>query len=204
MFLFGIHVRSLARKTIVCERHISNRKNIDKMSNEGILISHFSSSLNCCHHRYVLIIVILFTIFSFFFLLVVVDDDIPRLIAENCKIESDSSDDDDEQWMEEDEENHETRCLFTNKVFASIEEAIEFLKINFNFDLCELKRKHEMDFYSYIKVRHIVYLKYFLVFFLYKNIFCSLSISYGRKKSRHPLSYMEKMAKLLFGLATNS
>lgn len=56
--------------------------------------------------------------------------------------------------MEEcDDEEEQTKCLFSDKVFASLEDAIDNMKSKFNFDLAEMKKKHSMDFYSYMKVR---------------------------------------------------
>lgn len=43
--------------------------------------------------------------------------------------------------------------MFSDKVFASLEDAIDNMKSKFNFDLAEMKKKHSMDFYSYMKVR---------------------------------------------------
>ena len=74
--------------------------------------------------------------------------DLPRLVAEDCS--SDSSDE--EKWQEDDEEVEETRCLFSDKTFASLEDAIEHLKSFYKFDFAEVKQRHSMDFYSYIKV----------------------------------------------------
>ena len=76
--------------------------------------------------------------------------DIPKLIAEDCSA-SDSSDE--EKWEEIDEEVEEIKCLFSDKVFSSIEDALKHLKSNYDFDLAEMKQKYSMDFYSYIKVR---------------------------------------------------
>lgn len=75
--------------------------------------------------------------------------DLPKLVREDC---SDSDSSDEEKWLEEDDEVEETRGLFDDKTFPSLEEAIADLKKNFNFDLAEMKQKHSMDFYSYIKV----------------------------------------------------
>lgn len=73
-------------------------------------------------------------------------------MREDC---SDSDSSDEEKWLEEDDEVEETRGLFDDKTFPSLEEAIADLKTNFNFDLAEMKQKHSMDFYSYIKVKVI-------------------------------------------------
>lgn len=74
--------------------------------------------------------------------------DIPKLIDENCS--DDSSDE--EKWDEVDEEDEETKCLFSDKVFPTLDDAISHLKSSYNFDLTEMKQKHSMDFYSYMKV----------------------------------------------------
>jgi len=75
--------------------------------------------------------------------------EIPKLVHEigNCS----DSDSDEENWEEEVEEQ-ETKCLFSDEVFPSIDSAVEHLKTAYKFDLAELKAKHSMDFYSYIKV----------------------------------------------------
>jgi hypothetical protein len=77
--------------------------------------------------------------------------DLPKLVGEN---ECSDSDSDEEKWeeVEEVEDVEETRCLFSDKVFPSIEEALNFLKKTYNFDLSELKQKYSMDSYNYIKV----------------------------------------------------
>lgn len=71
------------------------------------------------------------------------------MIADDCT----DSDSNEENWEEEnDEEAEETRCLFSDKKFPNIDDAIKHLKISYNFDLGEMKQKHHMDFYDYIKV----------------------------------------------------
>lgn len=75
--------------------------------------------------------------------------DLPKLVDENCS----DDDSDEELWQEENEEEDEkTKCLFSDKVFASLDDAISHLKSAYKFDLAELKIKHQMDFYSYMKV----------------------------------------------------
>lgn len=74
--------------------------------------------------------------------------DIPKLVQEDCS--SDSSDE--EKWEEIEEEAEETKCLFSDKVFSSLDDAIRHLRTSYNFDLAEMKVKYSMDFYSYIKV----------------------------------------------------
>lgn len=72
--------------------------------------------------------------------------DIPKLIDEN------SGSSDEENWEEIDETAEEVKCLFSDKVFKTIDEAIDHLKSSYNFDLSEMKEKYSMDFYSYVKV----------------------------------------------------
>ncbi|CRK92142.1 CLUMA_CG005725, isoform A [Clunio marinus] len=80
-------------------------------------------------------------------------EDIPKLIDENC--ETDSSDED--QWEEEIDESVEiTKCLFSDKTFPNLNDAIEHLKNIYNFDLSEMKRKYSMDIYSYIKMINFI------------------------------------------------
>lgn len=75
--------------------------------------------------------------------------DIPKLVDENCS----DDDSDEELWQEESDEDAErTQCLFSDKEFPALDDAISYLKITYNFDLAELKLKHQMDFYSYMKV----------------------------------------------------
>lgn len=69
---------------------------------------------------------------------------------DDCGASDDSSDE--EKWEEIDEEAEETRCLFSGKFFTSVDDALEYLKSHYKFDLAELKQKYSMDFYSYIKV----------------------------------------------------
>lgn len=83
--------------------------------------------------------------------------DIPKLIDEDCA--SDSSDE--EKWDEIEEDAEVTKCLFSDKEFPSIEEAISHLKTAYKFDLAELKAKHSMDFYSYMKVSCCAICSYF-------------------------------------------
>lgn len=75
-------------------------------------------------------------------------EDIPKLLEES----SDSSDEEKWEEVEEAEEAEETRCLFSERTFATLHEALNFARTAFNFDLAEIKAKHAMDFYSYIKV----------------------------------------------------
>lgn len=74
--------------------------------------------------------------------------DMPKLLQEDCS--SDSSDE--EKWEESEEEAEVTKCLFSDKVFPSLDDAIRHLKTSYNFDLAEMKLKYSMDFYSYMKV----------------------------------------------------
>lgn len=74
------------------------------------------------------------------------------MIQEDCSA-SDSSDE--ERWEEIDEEAEETRCLFSDKVFPSLDDAMSHLKNSYSFDLSEMKQKFSMDFYSYIKVSSV-------------------------------------------------
>lgn len=74
------------------------------------------------------------------------DEDIPKLVQENC-----SDGEDSDEWLE-DAEEEETIDLFSSKSFKSIENAIEFLKSEYSFDLSEIKAKYSMDQYSFIKV----------------------------------------------------
>lgn len=73
--------------------------------------------------------------------------DIPKLVPQDF-----SSDSSDEEKWEEIDEVEETRCLFSDEVFTSLDEALIHLKRKYNFDLAEMKLKYSMDFYSYIKV----------------------------------------------------
>lgn len=75
-------------------------------------------------------------------------DDIPKLLNES----SESSDEENWEELEEAEAEEVTRCLFSEKSFTSLDEAIIYLKASHNFDLAEMKTKYSMDFYSYIKV----------------------------------------------------
>lgn len=69
--------------------------------------------------------------------------------------DSDSSDE--EKWIEDEQEVEETtKCLFSDKTFASLDEAILHLKSSYNFDLAAIKQKHAMDFYSYIKMINFI------------------------------------------------
>lgn len=74
------------------------------------------------------------------------DEDIPKLVLQTC-----SDGEDSDEWLE-DAEEEETVDLFSSKTFKSIENAIEFLKSEYSFDLCDIKAKYSMDQYSFIKV----------------------------------------------------
>lgn len=73
--------------------------------------------------------------------------DLPKLVDESCS----DNDSDEENWNEIDEEALPTRSLFDNVEFATIEDAIDDMKTRYKFDLTEMKQKHAMDFYSYMK-----------------------------------------------------
>lgn len=70
--------------------------------------------------------------------------------------ESDEGSDDDESWLEVDDDNNEnattTRCLFCADNFKSVELAIVHLSAH-HIDLGALKKRFDMDQYSFIKVR---------------------------------------------------
>ena len=78
--------------------------------------------------------------------------DLPKLVGENDS----ENDSDEELWIEIDEEAMPTISLFDAKEYVSIEEAIADMKKRFNFDLAEMKQKHSMDFYSFMKMINFI------------------------------------------------
>jgi len=77
------------------------------------------------------------------------DDDMPELHHENGYIDSDEDADD---WEEMEQELIEVQCLFCVQIHKSVEEALDHLKTTHNFDISELKNKHGLDQYMYIKL----------------------------------------------------
>lgn len=74
----------------------------------------------------------------------------PALCHEDDDDNHDSSDD--EAWQEEDENGAAVRCLFCLNDLKSVEIAIKHVNDEHNVDFVEMKRKFDMDQYSFIKV----------------------------------------------------
>lgn len=72
-----------------------------------------------------------------------------------CENDFDSDeeiDDGDDSWDEMEVEQEPTKCLFCDVVENSIEKTIEHLKQQHHISLGAIKRKFNLDQYSYIKV----------------------------------------------------
>lgn len=70
--------------------------------------------------------------------------------------DSDEDIDDDDNWDEMEEEQEPTKCLFCNEVNSSIEKAIEHLLHQHHISLSDMKRKFNLEQYSYIKVSNTI------------------------------------------------
>ncbi|KAK2520354.1 Prmt3 [Columba livia] len=73
--------------------------------------------------------------------------------------------DGEEAWEEEEEEEGadtegpQTRCLFCDRLFSSAEDVFSHCKTEHQFNICDVVRKHGLDFYGYIKLINFVRLK---------------------------------------------
>ncbi|XP_069660190.1 protein arginine N-methyltransferase 3 isoform X2 [Haliaeetus albicilla] len=75
--------------------------------------------------------------------------------------------DGEEAWEEEEEEEEEegaaeglrTRCLFCDRLFSSAEGVFSHCKAEHQFNVCDVIKKHGLDFYGYIKLINFVRLK---------------------------------------------
>lgn len=59
---------------------------------------------------------------------------------------------DEEAWQEDDENGAPVRCLFCPNDLKSVEIAINHVNDEHKVDLVQMKRKFDMDQYSFIKV----------------------------------------------------
>ncbi|GLH05504.1 Histone-arginine methyltransferase CARMER [Gryllus bimaculatus] len=79
--------------------------------------------------------------------------DIPDLCPNECDIGEDEDDDESLDWNEvETADEQISTCLFCEKTFLKIQEAIEHCKKEHAFDLVILKNRFDMDCYSFIKL----------------------------------------------------
>ncbi|XP_071617817.1 protein arginine N-methyltransferase 3 isoform X2 [Heliangelus exortis] len=73
--------------------------------------------------------------------------------------------DGEEAWEEEEEEEGaaaeclRTRCLFCDRVFSSAEDIFSHCKTEHQFNVCDVIKKHGLDFYGYVKLINFVRLK---------------------------------------------
>ncbi|XP_052666939.1 protein arginine N-methyltransferase 3 isoform X2 [Harpia harpyja] len=75
--------------------------------------------------------------------------------------------DGEEAWEEEEEEEEEgaaaeglrTRCLFCDRLFSSAEGVFSHCKTEHQFNVCDVIKKHGLDFYGYIKLINFVRFK---------------------------------------------
>uniref|UniRef100_A0A8B9RUH4 type I protein arginine methyltransferase n=1 Tax=Accipiter nisus TaxID=211598 RepID=A0A8B9RUH4_9AVES len=71
--------------------------------------------------------------------------------------------DGEEAWEEEEEEEGaeglRTRCLFCDRLFSSAEGTFSHCKTEHQFNVCDVIKKHGLDFYGYIKLINFVRLK---------------------------------------------
>ncbi|XP_010562008.1 PREDICTED: protein arginine N-methyltransferase 3 isoform X3 [Haliaeetus leucocephalus] len=72
--------------------------------------------------------------------------------------------DGEEAWEEEEEEEGaaeglRTRCLFCDRLFSSAEGVFSHCKAEHQFNVCDVIKKHGLDFYGYIKLINFVRLK---------------------------------------------
>ncbi|XP_055578195.1 protein arginine N-methyltransferase 3 isoform X2 [Falco cherrug] len=66
-------------------------------------------------------------------------------------------------WEEEEEEGAaeglQTRCLFCDRLFSSAECVFSHCKTEHQFSICDVVKKHGLDFYGYIKLINFIRLK---------------------------------------------
>lgn len=72
-------------------------------------------------------------------------EDVPDLSSDEECFQED-------EWEEMEESDSVLECLFCKETFSNITSAFSHCKIEHNFDISSLKIKHDMDFYSYIKL----------------------------------------------------
>lgn len=77
------------------------------------------------------------------------DADLP---ADLPDLSSDEDDFKEDEWKEMETEETSDQCLFCAEVFSDVNSALVHCKSAHNFDLSILKVKHNMDFYSYVKL----------------------------------------------------
>ncbi|KAK3925088.1 Protein arginine N-methyltransferase 3 [Frankliniella fusca] len=81
------------------------------------------------------------------------EEGVPDLCPNKMDTCDSEDDDNSDTWDETDPPNNQlTKCLFCSKVFTIVEEALEHATADHGFDLPTLKRRFDMDCYSFIKL----------------------------------------------------
>lgn len=83
-----------------------------------------------------------------------------RIDSEEQQLSSESDDEgNDDEWNEMEQDQEPVRCLFCIQIIDSIDLAIQHLSAKHHIDLCTIKRKFNMDQYSYIKMINYIRVK---------------------------------------------
>lgn len=83
-------------------------------------------------------------------------EDVPKLCY---NLEENNEDGDSDEWDEMEVSGEQTTCLFCPSQFLTIAVALDHCRTEHNFDLLALKKKYNMDCYSYIKMINYIRLQ---------------------------------------------